>query len=147
MASVAFRKNRWYVKYRDHRGRWIRKTSTARTKTEARRLADDLERRCERQRLGLEPLPDADGGGTLVELLEWWLDTYSVKLASHERNKLSVRKHLLGSNLAKLRLVEVTPGAIEQLRVAGRSAVRGSSGAKVHGVSRALRYVTSGGPH
>jgi integrase len=114
MASVAFRKNRWYVKYRDHRGRWVRKTSTARTKTEARRLADDLERRCERQRLGLEPLPDHDGGGTLAELLEWWLDTYSVKLASHERNKLSVRKHLLGSNLAKLRLVEATAGAIEQ---------------------------------
>jgi integrase len=44
----------------------------------------------------------------------WWLDTYSIKLASHERNKLSVRKHLIDSNLAKLRLVDVTPGAMEQ---------------------------------
>ena len=114
MASVAYRANHWYVKYRDHRGCWVRKASTARTKTEARRLADDLERRCERQRLGLEPIPDETGGGTLAELLNWWLTTYSVKLASHERNKLSVRKHLLDSDLAKLRLVDVTPGALEQ---------------------------------
>jgi hypothetical protein len=37
-----------------------------------------------------------------------------LRLLVKERNKLSVRKHLLGSNLAKLRLVEMTPGAIEQ---------------------------------
>jgi integrase len=114
MASVIFRSGRWFLKFLDHRGRWVRKTSKARTKTEARRLADDLERRCERQRLGLEPVPDQTGGGTLAELLSWWLDTYSIKLASHDRNVLSVKKHLLGSDLASLRLVEVTPGAIEQ---------------------------------
>jgi hypothetical protein len=114
MASVIFRSGKWFLKFRDHRGRWVRKTSSARTKTEARRLADDLERRCERQRLGLEPVLDETGGGTLAELLAWWLDTYSVKLASHDRNVLSVKKHLLGSDLARLRLVEITPGAIEQ---------------------------------
>jgi integrase len=114
MASVSFRRTRWYVKYRDHRGRWIRKASTARTKTEARRLADDLERQCERQRLGLEALPDETGGGTLKELAGWWLKTYSCNLASHERNKLSVQKHIVSSELAELRLVDVTPGAIEQ---------------------------------
>jgi integrase len=114
MASIAFRAKHWYVKYRDHRGHWVRKASSVRTKTEARRLADDLERRCERRRLGLEPLPDETGGGTLAALLNWWLTTYSVKLASHERNKLSVRKHLLDSDLANLRLVDVTPGGVEQ---------------------------------
>ena len=114
MASVSFRRTRWYVKYRDHRGRWVRKASTARTKTEARRLADDLERQCERQRLGLEPLPDETGGGTLRELTGWWLQTYSITHASHVRNTRTVGKHILSSELAKLRLVEVTAGSIEQ---------------------------------
>jgi len=114
MASVSFRKTRWYVKYRDHRGRWVRKASTARTKTEARRLAEDLERRCERQRLGLEPVPDETGGGMFEDLADWWLKTYSVRLASHERNTLSVQKHIVGSELGKLRVVDVSPGAIEE---------------------------------
>ncbi len=35
-------------------------------------------------------------------------------LASHDRNKLTTRKHLLDSGLAELRLVDVAPGAIEQ---------------------------------
>jgi|HubBroStandDraft_1064217.scaffolds.fasta_scaffold03633_6 integrase len=115
MASVTFRRSRWFVKYRDHRGRWVRKASSARTKTEARRLADDMERRCERQRLGLEALPDETGGGTLTDLMTWWLTTYSIHLASHERNVRTVRKHLLGPDLGELRLVEVTPAAIEKV--------------------------------
>jgi integrase len=114
MASVVSRGSRWYVKYRDHRGKWVRRPTTARTKTEARRLADDVERRCERQRLGLEPIPDEAGGGTLGELAEWWLKTYSVELASHQRNTFTLGKHLLASSLAELRLVDVTPGVIEQ---------------------------------
>jgi hypothetical protein len=107
MASVVSRGSRWYVKYRDHRGKWVRRPTTARTKTEARRLADDVERRCERQRLGLEPIPDEAGGGTLGELAEWWLKTYSVELASHQRNTFTLGKHLLASSLAELRLVDV----------------------------------------
>ena len=51
MASVYQRKDRWYLRYRDERGRWRDRVSNARTKTEAKRLAGDLERRCERQRL------------------------------------------------------------------------------------------------
>ena len=114
MASVLFRGSRWYAKYRDHRGKWVRRPTTARTKTEARRLADDMERRCERQRLGLEPVPDEDGGGTISAMMSWWLATYSVRLASHERNKLTVKAHLLHSELGELRLAEVSPGAIER---------------------------------
>jgi hypothetical protein len=48
---------RWYVRYRDAGGAWKDERSTARTKAEALRLAGDLERRAERQRHGLEPLP------------------------------------------------------------------------------------------
>src|SRR5512144_411892 len=61
---------RWYVKYRDAAGGWRSKRSTARTKSEAQRLADDLERKSERQRQGLEPLP-GDERMTLGDLCDW----------------------------------------------------------------------------
>ena len=77
MASAYWRAGKLYMRYKDERGRWKDKVSDARTKTEAKRLADDLERKCERQRLGLEPMPLENGGGTLAELLTWWLETYS----------------------------------------------------------------------
>src|SRR5580658_1643541 len=121
MASVYKRQNRWYVRYRDAQGRWRSRTSTARTKTEAIRLAGELERRCERQRLGLEPLPPQDGGGTLDDLLGWWLKTYSKGAPSHQRNEYSVRKNLIGSALGALRLVEVVPAEIEKFSQARSS--------------------------
>ena len=67
MASVFQRAGRWYLRVNDEAGVWRKIPSSARTKTEARRFAEDLERRSERQRLGLEPLPLKDGGGTLAE--------------------------------------------------------------------------------
>jgi integrase len=113
MASVYEKAGKWYLHYKDARGKWRDKASSARTKTEARRLAGELERQCERQRLGLEPLPAEDGGGTFDELMEWWLDTYSVGSPSHQRNKFSVQKNLVGSELGSLRLVHVTLATIE----------------------------------
>jgi len=82
LASVVLRKGRWYVKYRNAAGRWVRRASTASTKTAAKRLAADVERAAERQRFGLEPQLPEDGGGTLGELLRWWLATYSVRQPS-----------------------------------------------------------------
>ena len=41
---------------KDARGAWRSLATAALTKSEARRLAGDLERRAERQRLGLEPV-------------------------------------------------------------------------------------------
>jgi hypothetical protein len=38
----------------------------------ARRLAADLERKAERQRLGLDPLP-TECALTVAELVAWWL--------------------------------------------------------------------------
>jgi integrase len=113
MASVYKRGDRFYIHYKDARGKWRDKASMARTKTEARRLAGELERQCERQRLGLEPLPAEDGGGTFDELMQWWLDTYSAGSPSHQRNRSTIRKNLVGSELGSLRLVKVTPAAIE----------------------------------
>ncbi len=113
MASVYRRSDRWYLRYRDARGRWRGVVSRAATKTEARRLASDLERQAERQRFGLEPAPPPNGGGTLDELLRWWLETYSAGSPSHARNKYSVEKHLIGAEFGSLCLTEVTAGAIE----------------------------------
>ncbi len=113
MASVYEKAGKLYIHYKDARGKWRDKASSARTKTEARRLAGELERRCERQRLGLEPLPAEDGGGTFDELMKWWLDTYSAGSPSHKRNEFSVQKNLIGSELGALRLVHVTPATIE----------------------------------
>ena len=73
MASVYGKAGKWYLHYKDARGKWRDKVSTARTKTEAKRLAGELERKCERQRIGLEALPDEDSGGTFDELMNWWL--------------------------------------------------------------------------
>src|SRR5258706_927071 len=95
MASVYRRAGKLYLRYKDERGQWKDRVSDARLKPEAKRLADDLERKCERQRLGLEPMPPEDGGGTLAELLEWWLDTYSKGSPSHRRNVRSLRAHFL----------------------------------------------------
>jgi hypothetical protein len=40
---------RWYVRYPDASGGWCAERSTARTRSEALRLAEDLERKAERQ--------------------------------------------------------------------------------------------------
>src|SRR5215471_20055860 len=97
MASVFVRDGRWYLRVKDGAGVWRKIRTSARTKAEARRNAEDYERAAERQRLGLEPLPPEDGGGTLAELLEWWLKTYSKGTPSHDRNVYSIEKHYLRS--------------------------------------------------
>src|SRR5439155_11961008 len=74
MASVFQRQGHgtWYLRVKDASGRWANIASTAKTKTEAWRLASDLERKAERQRLGLDPLP-TDCTLTVGELVAWWL--------------------------------------------------------------------------
>lgn len=113
MASVYEKAGKWYMRYKDHSGRWRDKVTQARTKTEARRMADDLERKTERQRLGLEERPPEDGGGSLGELLRWWLDNYSVSSPSHRRNVSAVEYHLLSSSLAPLPLTSIAASRVE----------------------------------
>src|SRR4051812_4182720 len=113
MASAFKRGKTFYAKWKDAAGCWQNRATTARTLTEARRIADDLERRAERERLGLEaPLPQ-DGGGTLAALLAWWLETYSKGSPSHASNESQIRRHLLDSELSGLPLVAVTSGKVE----------------------------------
>ena len=113
MASVFERNGRWYLRVKDGVGLWRKILSSARTKTEARRLAEDYERRAERQRLGIEPLPPEDGGGTLDELLHWWLDTFSRSSPYHAGDVSTLTKHFFRSEVAALPLIAVTPARIE----------------------------------
>src|SRR5512133_1786420 len=113
MAAPYLKRGTWYLRWKDEAGRWRAKASGARTKAEARQLQAQLERRAERVRLGVEvALPD-DGGGTLAELLTWWLRVYSKPLASHATNESAIGVHFLGSELAALPLTAVTAGRIE----------------------------------
>lgn len=113
MADPYLRGEKWYLRVRNASGKWIAKVSTARTKTEARRLAGDLERRYERERLGLEVLPATGTAETLDSLLSWWMETYSAGKPSHAKNESTIRRHLIGSDLGSLSLPQVTSGRIE----------------------------------
>jgi hypothetical protein len=113
MASPYLWDRKWYLRWKDEAGHWRGKVSTARTKTEARRLQAELERKVERVRLGVDaPVPE-DGGGTVGRLLEWWLETYSKGTPSNATNESAIRKHFVGSDLAALTLTSVTPGRVE----------------------------------
>jgi hypothetical protein len=77
MAYARQKNGRWYLCYRDDEGRVIERKSTARSLSEARKLAGalglEMDRKAERQRLGLSPAP-GDSTLTLGALCDWWLD-------------------------------------------------------------------------
>jgi len=111
VAYVRQRGEIWYVGFRGATGRWIEKASKAQSKTEARRLAADLERQAERQRLGLEALP-TDSTQTLAELCSWWI-TNRCPEATREKQRLSLTAHVIDANLGSLPLRAVTPAVLE----------------------------------
>lgn len=112
MASVYLKGGKWYLRVKDASGRWKDRVSTAKSKTEARRLADDLERKLERQRFGLEALP-TDSRMTLEELCEWWLANRCPRASRyHERKRLEF--HIKNSALGRTLVRAVTAAAIEK---------------------------------
>jgi integrase len=114
MASAYLKRKTWYLSVLDASGRRRQLASRAVTKTEAKRLASELERRYERQRLGLDSPPIADDLRTIDDLLAWWLDQFVRHLASSESTHSMVRRHLVASkDLAVLDLERVTPGKID----------------------------------
>ena len=113
MASVFVRKSRWYVKFKDGVGRWRMQVVAARTKTEARRLADELERKAERQRLGLEALP-SDSSMTVAELARWWLDNRCPP-TSKDKEEARLQLDVISKPIGELRLGFVTTETIEEL--------------------------------
>jgi hypothetical protein len=104
MGSVFKRDGIWLLKFKDGGDTWVQERTKAQSKTEAKALLVELERRAERQRHGLEPLTQNPEGWTLADLMRWWLETYSAHLEAHEHDRLSVRSHLLESPLAARRL-------------------------------------------
>jgi integrase len=112
MASVYLKCGTWYLQVLDGLGRRRCMASTATTKSEAKRLAVDLDKRYERQRFGVEPQDLENGGGTVDELMEWWIDKFLSRGAS-DTGTSSIRKHMIGSALGQLQLTAVTPGKID----------------------------------
>jgi len=111
MAYVRKKGERWHVYYADARGRWKSTTTTARSKTEAKRLAHEIERKIERQRLGLEALA-IDSTITLWELCRWWLAN-RCRPRSREMETLRLGKHIQGTALGDLFLGDLKKTAIE----------------------------------
>ena len=81
------------------------------SKTEARKLAAGYERKAERQRLGLEPLP-ADNKMTLAEVVEWWLRERCTA-PSLRREQSRLRHHVVNGELGRLPLSLVTADRVE----------------------------------
>src|SRR5262252_495268 len=113
MAQPYLRGKRWYLKYKDARGRWRDEVCNARTKGKAAEILRDIQVAEDRARRGLEARPPADGGGTVDELIEWWVEKFLKRKVSYGPCIGTIRKHLVGSPLGALRLVEVTAGDIE----------------------------------
>lgn len=126
MASVYLKRGTWYLRYKDPTGRWRGKATTAATKTEAKRLALELERKSERQRLGLEPLP-TDCTMTLAQLCEWWLvERCPTKSRYPEHSRLTT--HIISQPIGKLELPRVTVARInDHLRGMERSGLAAGS--------------------
>jgi len=59
--------------------------------------------------------PDRDGGGTVGELLEWWLGRFVDGTPSKGGCRPMVIRHLIGSPLGAMTLAELTAPAIEEL--------------------------------
>jgi len=69
MPSVFLKRSTWYLQVNDASGRRRCLSSRATTKAEAKRPALEMERRYERQKLGLEPAAIADGLKMVADLL------------------------------------------------------------------------------
>ena len=139
MASVYEKRGTWYVNIKDATGRRRNIATKATTKTEARRLAADLERQGERARFGLEPLP-SDSTMTLGQLCEWWLDERCPE-ASRPDERLRLGRHVLASPLGAVLLRFVTPALLDdQLRAMERA---GAAPASVNKLRAVLHTVYS----
>lgn len=103
----------WYIGYVDEHGRARRKKSSARTKTEAQRLANEAEIKSERVRLGLEQgVSERRTFGSVAKL---YLET-NANVASFDSMEGRFRRHLIPVFGEKY-LDEILPGDIERFLV------------------------------
>jgi integrase len=113
MASVYLKNGRWYLRIKDKDGRWRDRATSARTKAEANRIAGEIERKLERQAVGLEP-DDTGAEMTVAQLMEWYCATYLADRPSFETVSASTRLHIVPA-IGHLRLGELRAGHIETL--------------------------------
>ncbi len=137
MASVYLKRSTWYASIKGADGRRRNVATVARTKTEARRLAAELETKAERQRFGLEARPTEDGR-TLADLARWWLERWCPP-ASVTRETSRLKCHVFESPIGKLPLRGVTPARLDGYFRELRSA--GLSGASCNHLRAVLRCV------
>jgi integrase len=124
MASAYDKRGVWYLRYKNEHGRWVGRPSAAKTKTEARRMAEDLERKAERIRLGLELPVVIAGDRTVADILTFWLEEVWKGRPSYDKAKSAIDLHLLTAPFAGKRPPEVTSGEIER-HLESKLAMRG----------------------
>ncbi len=105
----------WYLNYVDENDRRFTTRSRATTKTEAKRLAVEAELRAERVRRGLDAALPKDGGGTLAELMEWWLETCRKGKAGYASERSGARIHIKKTNFGTMTLLQFNSAMAEQL--------------------------------
>jgi hypothetical protein len=137
MATVYQKRGVWYVGYKDGTGRRRLVRTSAVTKTEAKLLAHDLEHAGERQRRGLEPLPD-QSNLNLGELCEWGLKNRCSAASLYvERKRLE--RHIIKSSLGRTPLRTVTPALIDtRLR---EIEAGGAAAGTINNIRKVLRTV------
>ena len=113
MAQPYLRGNRWYLKYKAAAGRWQDKVCDAKTKGRAAEPQREIQVAEDRARHGLDQRPPKDGGGTVDEMVEWWVNQFLAKRASYVQCIGTIRKHIIGSKLGGRRLVDVRSGHVE----------------------------------
>ncbi len=111
MAYVRLKGRKWYICYRDASDALHETPTTATSKTEAKRLAGELERKIERQRLGLDPLP-SDSTTTFWQLCSWWVEN-RCGARSRDDERYRLQKHVRDASLGALLLGKVTGSALE----------------------------------
>jgi integrase len=102
----------WYIRVKNHRGKWIARRTTARNATEAKALAIELEHKFWRVSQGLDELPAAASDMTFGELVAWWKKAYGAKLRSQTIIPFG-EKHLT-KPLFGLGVSEVTAGKLQE---------------------------------
>lgn len=113
MGSIYRKNDKWYVRFKDGHGRWRDTATQATTKTEAKSLLHDLEIRADRQRRGLEPLPEHQKPMTFGEVMDAWKNEVGSRLRSTTIIGFG-EKHFRES-LGHLPLKEVTASRLEVL--------------------------------
>jgi len=111
MAFTIKRGDAWYAAWLDASGRRQRKATTARTKAEAQRLAEELEHAAERQHLGLAPTMPADRGGLWTDLVRWCAREFH---AGDQQWGSRAEHHLLVAPFVGVKVADVTPEFIER---------------------------------